>query len=67
MKKMKNPAGAVMALILLAVFATAMRTGSFPTLPAIRDTIEPVTDVLDKILSPVWEFIQWIADLIHSV
>jgi len=64
MKKMKNPAGAVMALILLAVFATAMRTGSFPTLPEIRDTIEPVTDVLDKILSPVCEFIQWLVNLL---
>lgn len=64
MKKTRNPAGAVMALILLAVFATAMRTGSFPTLPEIRDTIEPVTDVIDKILSPVWELIQWLVDLL---
>lgn len=63
----KNPVGTIMALALLAVFVTALRTEAVPTIHEIKETIEPITEVIDKILSPVWAFIQWLADLISSV
>ena len=67
MKKMHNHVGFVLALAIIAVLVTVLRTEAFPTVASVKETILPVTDVLVKILTPVWKFIVWLADLVSGL